>query len=192
MDFLRLVEEARTCRRFDEAKPLSEDDLLWLLECARRAPSARNAQELRFITINQGTVLDGLLPLVRWAGALKDWDGPPPGERPTAFVAFLMPEKTRDLLFVDLGICGQTIQLAASARGWGACMIQAFDHGKASELLQIPAGMKLSLLMALGVAVEKRVIAPMPEDGSCAYWRDSKGVHNVPKRSMAELVAKKV
>lgn len=191
MDFLNLVEEARTCRRFDESRPLSGADLIWLLECARRAPSARNAQALRFITISTGPVLNGLLPLVRWAGALKDWDGPSPGERPTAFVAFLMPEKSSDLLFVDLGICGQTIQLAAASRGWGACMIQSFDHAKASELLQTPAGLKLSLLMALGVAVEKRVIAPMPKDGSCAYWRDSKGVHHVPKRSLAELVAKK-
>lgn len=190
MDFLALAREARSCRRFDESAPLSQDDLDWLLECARSAPSARNAQQLRFITVRQGKVLDDLFPLTRWAGALKDWNGPHPGERPTAFIAALMPERGGDLLCYDVGIACQTIQLAATSRGWGACMIQSFDHGKVSGLLQPPAGFKVALLLGLGVAAERRVIDDMPQDGSFTYWRDAEGTHHVPKRSLQELVIK--
>jgi len=60
VDFLALVEAARTCRRFDESRPLSEADLEWLVDCARLSPSARNAQELRFIIINAGKACDKL------------------------------------------------------------------------------------------------------------------------------------
>lgn len=188
MDFLALVREARSCRRFDESATLTEQDLDWLLECARLAPSARNAQELRFISITQGPVLDKLFPMTRWAGALKDWNGPEPGERPTAFIATLMPENAGYLLCYDVGIACQTIQLAATSRGWGACMIQSFAHKEAAELLHVPDGLKIALLVGLGVAVEKRVVAAMPENGSFAYWRDENKVHHVPKRSLSELL----
>lgn len=191
MDFLALVREARSCRRFDESAPLSQTDLDWLLECARLAPSARNAQELRFITVTQGPMLDKLFPLTRWAGALKDWPGPQQGERPTAFIAVLMPVNAGYLLCYDVGIACQTIQLGATSRGWGACMIQSFDHKGAAALLNVPEGLKIALLLGLGVAVEKRVVAAMPEDGSFAYWRDEQGVHHVPKRALAELLLQK-
>lgn len=190
MDLMALAREARSCRRFDESEPLSIGDLEWLVECARLAPSARNAQELRFITVTQGPVLDKLFALTRWAGALKDWKGPAQGERPTAFIAVLMPENGGSLLCYDVGIACQTIQLAATSRGWGACMIQSFDHSEAADLLNVPSGLKIALLIGLGVAVEKRVVAAMPPDGSTTYWRDEAGVHHVPKRSLAELLIK--
>lgn len=191
MNFLDLTREARSCRRFDESRPLTQENLNWLLDCARLAPSARNSQELRFITVTKGPVLDELFPLTRWAGALKDWGGPHEGERPTAFIAVLMPERGGDLLCYDVGIACQTIQLAATSKGWGACMIQSFDHKKATELLNVPEGLKIALLIGLGIAAEKRIAVPMPADGSCAYWRDQENVHYVPKRSLAELVIAK-
>lgn len=191
MDFLELVEAARSCRRFDEASPLKMNDLEWLLKCARLTPSARNAQVLRFISISQGPVCEQLFKLTRWAGALKDWKGPAEGERPTAFIAVLMPEDGGNIVSYDVGICCQTIQLAATSRGWGACMIQSFDQKGAADLLHVPAGLKIALLMGLGVAKEKRVVAKMPADGSFSYWRDANNVHYVPKRSLEELIINK-
>lgn len=189
MDFLKLVEEARTCRRFVENEPLTVEDVDFLLECARLAPCGRNAQELRFITVNAGETLDKLFSLTRWAGALKDWNGPVPGERPTAFIAVLMPERGGDILCFDAGIACQTIQLAATSRGWGDCIIYSFDRAKTHDLLNVDKAYKIALLIGLGVALEKRVVAPMPPDGSFVYWRDENQVHHVPKRSLAELIA---
>lgn len=188
MDFLSLVKEARSCRRFAENEPLTEKDLDWLLECARLTPSGRNAQELRFVTITKGEICQKLFPLTRWAGALKDSNGPQPGERPTAFIVTLMPEKGGELLCYDAGIACQTIQLAATSKGWGACIILSFDHQKTAELLRIPAGLKPALVVGLGVARETRIIEPMPKDGNYAYWRDAEGNHHVPKRSLDELI----
>jgi nitroreductase len=188
MEFKELVEAARTCRRFEEDKPLSVADLEWLVGCARLAPSGMNAQVLRYILVGKGETLDKLFPLSRWGGALKDWGGPHPGERPTAFIALLLPEKATELMCFDAGIAAQTVQLAATSKGWGCCIIKSFDHAGAAALLKIPAGMQIPLLLGLGVAREKRVIAPMPADGSFKYWRDADGVHHVPKRDLKELV----
>ena len=188
MDFKVLAEAARTCRRFHEAQPLAMTDLEWLVDCARLAPSAKNAQELRFVLVGNGEACQKLFALTRWAGALKDWGGPHPGERPTAFVAILMPQSGKDLACFDVGIAAQTIQLAATSRGWGCCMIQSFDHQAAPALLNVPEDMKIALVLGLGAAKETRVVANMPENGATTYWRDAEGVHHVPKRSLEDLI----
>ena len=188
MDFKALAEAARTCRRFHEEQPLAMTDLEWLVDCARVAPSAKNAQELRYALVGNGDTCNKLFALTRWAGALKDWGGPYPGERPTAFVAILMPQSGKELTCIDVGIAAQTIQLAATSRGWGCCMIQSFDHQAAPALLNVPQGMKISLVLGLGVAKETRMVDCMPESGATAYWRDAQGVHHVPKRSLDDLI----
>lgn len=188
MDFKVLAEAARTCRRFHEAQPLAMTDLEWLVDCARLAPSAKNAQELRFVLVGNGEACQKLFALTRWAGALKDWGGPHPGERPTAFVAILMPQSGKDLACFDVGIAAQTIQLAATSRGWGCCMIQSFDHQAAPALLNVPEDMKIALVLGLGAAKETRVVANLPESGATTYWRDAEGVHHVPKRSLEDLI----
>lgn len=188
MDFLELVRSARSCRRFIESGPLTRKDVDWLLECARLAPSGKNAQELRFITVLAKDTLEKLFSLTRWAGALKDWNGPEPGERPTAFIAVLMPETGGNVLCYDVGIACQTIQLAATSRGWGACMIQSFDAKAVTSLLNVPSPLKVALLIGLGVAKEKRVVDEMPANGNYTYWRDEQGVHHVPKRALEELI----
>lgn len=187
MDFKQLVAEARTCRRFDEAKPLQMADLEWLVDCARLAPSGMNAQKLRFMLVTQGDTSDKLFGLVRFAAAIKDGT-PEKGERPTGWIVVLLPQDGGELNFYDVGITCQTVQLAATSLGWGCCMIKSFDVQGVRELLGIDADMKPGLVLALGVAKEKRVIAAIPDDGSCKYWRDEDRVHHVPKRTVDDLV----
>ena len=187
-DFLALVREARTCRRFVEDAPLTMADLEWLVDCARVTPSARNAQVLRFILVTKGETCDELFKLTRWAGALKDGGTPGPGERPTAFIAIAAPREGANLAPYDAGIASETIQLAAATQGWGCCIIYSVDRKGAAQLLRLPEELDIPLVLGLGVAKEERVIAEMPADGSFTYWRDAAGVHHVPKRSLAELV----
>ena len=99
-----------------------------------------------------------------------------------------MPQSGKDLACFDVGIAAQTIQLAATSRGWGCCMIQSFDHQAAPALLNVPEDMKIALVLGLGAAKETRVVANMPESGATTYWRDAEGVHHVPKRSLGDLI----
>ena len=191
MDMHSLVAEARTCRRFVEDQPLSMGDLEWLMDCARMTPSARNAQVLRYIPVADADMRAKVFPLTRWAGALKDWGGPVAGERPTGFLVLLLPKDAGKLAWVDAGIACQTVQLAATSRGWGCCIIASFDHALLPSLLEVPADMEIALVLGLGVAKEERALAPMPADGSCAYWRDAAGKHFVPKRALHEIILKK-
>ena len=110
-DFRTLVEQARTCRRFEEERPLQMADLEWLVDCARLTPCARNAQQLRYSLVGPGETCQRLFGMTKWAAALKDWGGPFPGERPTGFIVMSMPKSAGDLVWLDTGIAAQTINL---------------------------------------------------------------------------------
>ena len=190
MDFLTFVTEARSCRRFKEDQPLTLANLDWLVECARVVPSARNAQVIKFVEV-LGAKAKEVFPLTHWAMALKDWGGPKDGERPTAFIGLAIPKDAAPIALIDLGIVAQTIQLAAHSQGFGCCILKSFDVAATSKLLAIPEDLKLELLLGLGVALEVRKVTDVPADGSLNYFRDSAGVHYVPKRSLEELVIKR-
>lgn len=188
MDMKELVYGARTRRRFVENERLGLASLEWLTDCARVSPCSKNAQVLRYIAVFSPEACAELYPHLRWAGALKDWDGPMEGERPTGYIAILAPKGAGRLLHIDVGIAAQTLQLAAHARGWGCCMHASFDPIKCAEVLRVPADLNTELILAFGVAKETCAIAPMPSDGACAYWRDDMQVHHVPKRPLGEVL----
>ncbi len=160
------------------------------MACGLRAPGAFGPQRAgpAFYSGGPGETCTRLFALTRWAGALKDWGGPQPGERPTGFIALLLPAKGNDLHLWTRALRPQTMQLAAASRGWGCCIMQAFDHQAAPQLLAVPAEYAMTLVLAFGAANEKRVLAPMPTTGNAPYWRDAQGVHYVPKRELKDLV----
>lgn len=188
MDFKQLALAARTCRRFEEERPLQMADLEWLVDCARLTPCARNAQQLRYSLVGPGETCQRLFGMTKWAAALKDWGGPFPGERPTGFIVMSMPKSAGDLVWLDTGIAAQTINLAASSRDWGCCMIASFDHAGVSGLVQLPDELRPTLVLGLGVAKEVRRVADVPESGALGYWRDAEQVHYVPKLALDTLI----
>ena len=127
-EFVELVAASRTYRRFDEARPVTHEQLEALVGAARVAPSANNRQRLRFhLSVGPEALL--VESHHRWAALLKDWDGPVEGERPTGYVTIVGPEgaRTNGMVNQDAGIAAQTIMLAARAAGLVGCMVASFD-----------------------------------------------------------------
>ena len=58
---------SRRSTRAYTAEQIEEQKLQTILECAFNAPSARNAQELRFSLVTQGDTCKKLFALTRWA-----------------------------------------------------------------------------------------------------------------------------
>ncbi len=187
MDFYPFLEQARSCRRFNEKQRLGAEAVTFLVNCARISPSARNAQVLRYKAAESPEACEAIFPHTRWAGILK-WDGPVQGERPSLYIAILAPKGAGKLVHMDVGIAAQNIQLAAHSRGWGCCMHASFNPQKCEEVFNISEDMDIALLLGLGVALEERCIEPLPSDGNFNYWRDDAAVHHVPKRSVDEVL----
>ncbi|MEJ2067528.1 MAG: nitroreductase family protein [Deltaproteobacteria bacterium] len=183
-----LVLRNRSYRRFDESHQVSHETLVELIGLARCTPSAANRQPLKYILSADPQTNDRIFPCLAWAAYLKDWDGPAPGERPTAYIVILIDETITKDWWCDDGIVAQTILLGAVEKGLGGCMIGSINKERLRQELDIADHLKIRLVVALGKSAEQVELEDLESVGDIRYWRDNEGVHHVPKRTLAELI----
>jgi nitroreductase len=189
MNFEELVSVNRTYRRFDESFRVDNDLLEKLVSLARLSASGANKQPLKYMLFNSPADCSRIFPFTAWAGYLKEWPGPEPGERPAAFIVILGDTSISDSFGVDHGIAAQSIMLGASAQGLGGCMIQSIKREGLRSELAIPIQYEILLILALGKPVEKVVVDEI-RNGDVKYWRDEEKTHHVPKRPLSELIVR--
>jgi len=183
-----LIRRNRSFRRFHEREAVSRETLRELVELARLSASAANLQPLRYILSNEPEKNARIFPCTAWAGYLKDWPGPAPGERPSAYIVMVGDASHSRLLSCDAGIAAQSILLGAAERGLGGCIIGSIDQEQLRSALKIPNEYEIVLIIALGKPAEKVVLEDIRPGDDIKYWRDAEGVHHVPKRPLEELI----
>ncbi len=182
-----LVRRSRSYRRFHENRSIDKETLQELINLARLSPSSANLQPLKYIISNMPKKNSMVFPCLAWAGYLKDWPGPQEGERPSAYIIILGDTEITKNFVCDHGIAAQSILLGATERGLNGCIIGSVQKEKLRDSLNIPERYEILLVILLGVRKETVVIEEV-RDGDIKYWRDEKGVHHVPKRSLAEII----
>jgi nitroreductase len=183
-----LVRTNRSYRRFYQEVFIEHDTLKELVGLTRHCASAANFQPLKYILSCAPEKNALVFKHIAWAGYLKDWEGPPEGERPSAYVIVLGDTTITKSFGCDHGIASQTILLGAIEKGLGGCMIGSVKRKELSQALSIPGHLEILLVIALGKPKERVVIETVGPDGNIKYWRDSEDVHHVPKRSLDEIV----
>ena len=182
---LDTAKKCRSYRRFDNAAPITHEQLRSYVECARYTPSGANMQKLRFALFSDKCECDKIFETLKFAGYLKDWAGPTVTERPAAYIVICSEHELNTLLAIDLGITAEAIVLAAAEEGVGSCMIRSYNSDVISQLL--PSGMAPQLVIALGYPTETVLVEDMV-DGNVKYYRDELDRHIVPKRTLDELI----
>lgn len=185
-----LIKANRSFRRFYQERPVEESVLRELVGLARFSPSGANLQPLKFILSADPEQNALIYPTLAWAGYLRDWDGPEEGERPSAYIILLGDTQISKQFGCDHGIAAQSILLGAVEKGLGGCMIGSIERKRLREILAIPERYEILLVIALGYPKEKVVLEDVGPDGDIKYYRDSEGVHHVPKRTLDELIIK--
>ena len=183
-----LVVRNRSYRRFDEAYRVPRETLVELVGLARCTPSAANRQPLKYILSADQQTNDRIFPCLTWAAYLKDWGGPAPGERPTAYIVILIDETITKDWWCDDGIAAQTILLGAVEQRLGGCIIGSINKERLRQELHIPEHLAIRLVIALGKPAEHVAIEDLEPGGDIRYWRDAEDVHHVPKRTLEELI----
>lgn len=184
---LGLVRMNRSYRRFDPHVRISADQIKRWIELSRYSASGRNMQPLRYVICTEAKMNSLLFEQLAWAGYLKDWQGPDPGERPSAYIAVLRDKSLSENIFCDDGIAIQTILLGAVSEGFGGCIIGSFNKAKVNTILKLPEHLDILWIIALGKPVETVVLEDL-EGEDIRYWRDEKQVHHVPKRKLESLI----
>jgi nitroreductase len=183
-----LILRNRSYRRFYEEVDISLDTLRELVDLARLSASAMNAQPLKYILSSEPQRNSLIFPHLAWATFLKTWPGPADGERPSAYIIVLGDTEISRFWDYDAGIAGQSILLGATEKGLGGCMIANIEKEGLRKALKIPPRYEILLVLALGKPKEKVVIETVGASGDTKYWRDSEGVHHVPKRPLGEII----
>ncbi len=183
-----LVKRTRSCRRFNQDRPVSMEMLEYLVNLGRLSGSAANRQPLRYVISCDRKVNAEIFACLAWAAYLKDWKGPSEGQRPAAYIVMLGDTGITSQFWCDDGIAGQSILLGAREKGIAGCMIGAIQHDRLKKVLSIEDRYKIMLVIALGEPAEEVVIETVAEGGDIRYWRDEQGVHHVPKRPMSEVI----
>ncbi|MBR7098101.1 MAG: nitroreductase family protein [Clostridia bacterium] len=190
MTIKELITASRSYRSFDPSFPISREQLVSFIECARLSPSSRNLQPLKFRLVTDQTECAAMLSSTRWAGLLADMEIPPKGHAPTAYVVICLDTDIASSpapFQRDVGITAQSILLAATEAGFGGCMIGSFSADAVKLGLSLPENLSPQLVLGLGKPDETVELVELPADGSIAYYREN-GVHFVPKRDLEELI----
>ena len=186
--FKDLVLKCLSYRRFYQDVALDNKTLRELVDLARNSASAVNRQPLKYLISGSPEKNALIFSTLHWAGTLKTWPGPVEGERPSGYIIILGDKEIGAGFGLDPGIAAQTLLLGAVEKGFGGCMLGAVDKDNLRQLLNIPAGYEIVLVVALGKPKEKIILETMTPADSFNYWRDKDEGHHVPKRQLKDII----
>lgn len=156
MNFTEIAEKRQSCRNFDPARAVEKEKLLAILESARLAPSACNAQPYH-ITLCTGALAKEVEKATQGMGMNRFAT-----DAPTVFVLSEMPYnktaaagsklKHNDYRSIDIGTLSAYITLEATAQGLDSCILGWFDDNRIRSLCNLEGAVRL--VIPVGYAAE--------------------------------------
>lgn len=153
--FLQLVRRRQSDRAFDATRPVEADKLRRILEAARLAPSACNAQPWHFTVVTDPQATQRMGRAAASLGMNKFAKDAPvhilltqESANLTSFLGSHIKDKHFPL--IDIGIAAAHIVLAAEAEGLGSCILGWFDEKALKALSGIPQNKRLLLDIVIG------------------------------------------
>jgi len=159
--FLELVKSRQSDRAYDINRPVEAEKLDYILEAARLAPSACNAQPWKFIVVTDpllrqetaGTIADKTLGINHFA-----FQAPVLVivlEEAANFTSnFGSTVKQKHFPHMDLGIVAAHLTLAAADQGLGTCIVGWFNEKKMRSVLDIPSSKRPVLVITMGYSTQ--------------------------------------
>ncbi len=146
-----------SCRAY-QTTPIPQAHLMQMLEAARLAPSACNQQPWRFAVVRDSgvrrqVVEEGFLPGARMTWALDAPVHVVIGMERSFVTHRLAPSVTGvDYPWVDIGIAGEHLVLAATELGLGTCWIGWIRPPVLARIVGWPASVKPVVVITVGYA----------------------------------------
>lgn len=179
------IKNRRTIRKYTR-KDVPEKVLLKCVDAARLSPSGANRQPLKYVIVNEHELLKEVFNTLSWAGYLPDYQ-PSEEEMPRAYVVILLDKDIEKSPDHDAGIAAMSISMVAFDEGLGSCILGAVNREELRKILNIPYGLDVVLVVALGYPAENPVVDKV-KDGDIKYWLDENEVLHVPKRDLEDIV----
>ncbi len=147
MNFLQLSSLRFSARKYTD-EPVSQDDLNYILECTRLAPSAVNKQPWKFIIVESDEAKAKLHMCYN-----REWFA----TAPLYIIAlknnnadWVRPSDQKHHGDVDVSIAVEHICLAATERGLGSCWVCNYDTDMMLHLFPQPEGWEAVAIVPIG------------------------------------------
>ncbi len=184
MNVLDAIKNRRSIRKFQQ-KPIPEEKLKDLVDCARLAPYPANIQPLKFSIVNGTDMLSKVFARTKWAGYLENGT-PSENERPMAYIVILGDKDIKGDFKCETGIAGSHIVIGAMEYGIASCWLGALKRDEITEILSLPENLVVQDIIALGYPMQKS--KPVEIKDNVKYYLDQDGVLNVPKRTLDDVI----
>lgn len=162
MDFLDLAKKRQSTRAYDIDRNVEREKIERIIEAARLAPSACNAQPWHFIVVDDVDLKNKVADAAsaRLLGMNHFTKQAPVHiliveEKPNLSSSVGGLLKDKHFAFVDIGIAASHICLAAEAEGLGTCILGWFDEKKMRKLLDIPKSKRVLLDIVVGYPAQE-------------------------------------
>lgn len=176
-DFLQLVSARQSDRAYDKERSVEPEKLERILEIARLAPSACNAQPWKFVVITDRELARKAGKAAAGLGMNKFAKDAPVHlliVEESANITSMLGGKVKGKHFplIDIGIVAAHITLAAESEGLGSCILGWFDEAELKRLAGIPDSKRVLLDIVIGYPVkEKRKKIRKSKDKIISYNR---------------------
>lgn len=153
MEFMSVVRKRRSIRAY-KSDPVADDDLQFLLEAARLAPSWKNLQCWEYIIVKNE---ESRIKIAESRPQSKEWLV----QAPIMVVVCADPEKSgsaegKEYYMTDIGISFEHLILAAKDRGLGTCWIGEFDEKIVKEALNVPEEIRVVAFTPIGYPAQEK------------------------------------
>ncbi|MCJ7632799.1 nitroreductase family protein [Candidatus Bathyarchaeota archaeon] len=175
----------RTIRKFKQ-QAVSREVLIKCVDAARLSPTGGNTQPLKYIIVNDQELLPQVYSITHYGRNIPDFKQAP-DEVPVAYIVVLLDTKTSQQTPHDAGIVAMSISMVAYENGVASCIMGSAEKPRLKDILKIPDHLQILLVIALGYPAEKVKAAEL-KDGNLKYWYDDKGILNVPKRRLEDIL----
>jgi nitroreductase len=159
--FLEIAQKRFSCRSYASKQP-SKQEIEQVLEAARIAPSATNAQPWKFIVLTNSPLKEKIISCYS-----REWLQTAPvvivacGDHTASW----RRADGKDHCDIDLAIAIDHLTLMATSLGMATCWICKFDAMRCSELLKLPSNLSPIALIPLGFPTE------LPNEGANHFRR---------------------
>jgi len=153
MEFIDVVRKRRSIRAY-KPDPVSDEDLEFLLEAARLAPSWKNMQCWEYVVVKDEK---SRIKIAESRPQSKDWLV----QAPVIVVVCAEPQNSgrvegKDYYMTDTSVSFEHLILAARDRGLGTCWVGEFDENKVKEALDIPENVRVVAFTPIGHPAQEK------------------------------------
>jgi nitroreductase len=180
MDLFTAISTRRAVKHYEPDVVMPEADFRQLMDAVILSPTSYNIQHWRFVRVTDKAVrlrmreaawdqeqVSAASELIILCADTQAWQ-----DRPERYWADA-PEQVRDMLLGMLknfydgrdqvqrdeamrssGIAAQTLMLAAKGMGYDSCPMVGFDEKQVAELIRLPQGHVIGMMIVIGKAAE--------------------------------------